>query len=144
MYDLVLTEDGKDFASVDGFETAILVSIFTDARASASEVPDPFKRRGWLGNLLTFEEGIELGSKLWLLDQSRITATEINQARAFTVEALRRFTADRLITGLEVDVSQLSARAIRIRITFFNEDNEIERVSVLWRRTSRSSFRPLT
>ncbi|GAF89679.1 unnamed protein product, partial [marine sediment metagenome] len=45
LYDLVIDEEQSDFASVNGFETAIPVSLFTDSRAPSSIVPDATRRR---------------------------------------------------------------------------------------------------
>ena len=42
IYDIPLNGDGNDLATVDGLETAIVVSLFTDSRASSGNVPDDF------------------------------------------------------------------------------------------------------
>ena len=69
-FDLVI-ENG-DFKNEEGFDTAIWVSLFTDARASESQVLIPENRRGWLGNLVSDVEERQLGSFLWLVEQRKL------------------------------------------------------------------------
>jgi len=83
IYDINIDTDG-DFVKVDGFETAILMSLFGEVRADESEVRQPELRRGWIGNELNEEEGYEIGSKLWLLFQARATQQTLNRAIDFT------------------------------------------------------------
>lgn len=64
----VLTILGDDLEGDPGLETAVLISLFTDARATDEDVlPDNSgDRRGWWADN-------ELGSKLWLLGRSKNT-----------------------------------------------------------------------
>ena len=135
-YDIPLNADGDDFASADGFESAIPVSLFTDARAPASSVADPKRRRGWVGNLLTIDQDRELGGLLWLYDQGRITATLLNGVRNETLRSLNWMLSDGILTGIEVDVLIESTRAIRVKIRMTGVDNNVDQYSVLWRRTN--------
>lgn len=72
-YDLVIDADNRDLATTDGLESALFVSFFSDRRARPDEVPDPLKRRGWIGDLVSEVPGDLHGSGLWLYEQSRIT-----------------------------------------------------------------------
>jgi phage gp46-like protein len=69
-WDFRLDANG-DIETEDAFDAAIIVSLFTDARADESEVFLPQMRRGWIGNEAT--PGVEMGSKLWLYHQSKLT-----------------------------------------------------------------------
>jgi len=73
LYDINLDAQG-DIETADFFDTSILYSIFGERRANKDEVLDARFRRGWIGS-----EGkdFENGSKLWLFEQSRITATNL-------------------------------------------------------------------
>ncbi len=73
IYDLVIDEAGRDLGTTDGYETALFCSLFSDRRAAADEVADPFKRRGWIGNLTAATAGDNYGSGLWLYEQRRAT-----------------------------------------------------------------------
>jgi phage gp46-like protein len=84
-YDLTIGSDG-DIEKVNSFDTAILLSVFGSfRRASATEQSDPSKRRGWMGNQF---QKVELGSKLWLLYQARLTNKTINDARTYLNQCL--------------------------------------------------------
>ena len=135
-YDIQLNANGDDFASAEGFESSIPVSLFTDARAPASSVPDPKRRRGWVGNILTIDQNRELGGLLWLYEQGRITATLLNGIRNAVLRSLNWKLTDGMLTGLEVDVFVESTRAIRINILAIGIDNNVDQYSVLWRRTN--------
>ena len=69
-YDIQIGDDG-DLVTSDSFDTAILMSLLMDQRATASEVAASQLRRGWIGNEAT--PGIEMGSKIWLYSQARNT-----------------------------------------------------------------------
>jgi len=86
IYDIKIGDDG-DIETEDAFDTAILVSLFTDRRATGAEVPRSPRRRGWIGNEST--PGIEIGSKLWLFEQARITATTLSRIADAAQESLQ-------------------------------------------------------
>lgn len=103
MYDVKLTSDydisidaNGDIKTEDAFNTAILMSLFCERRASASEMPDALRRRGWIGNTDDFE----IGSKLWLYEQARkSTATDLN-INAEVLNALSWFVEDNLLESI--------------------------------------------
>jgi phage gp46-like protein len=67
--DLALAPSGA-VAREDGLRTAILLSLFLDARAGEEDpLPDPLNRdrRGWVGDVLAPTAGDRIGSRLWLL-----------------------------------------------------------------------------
>lgn len=74
LYDIQFDFAG-DIETDDFFDTAILVSFFADRRASASEVPEPQRRRGWIGS--ESSPGVKRHSKIWLFEQSRVTRTSL-------------------------------------------------------------------
>lgn len=71
----------------DGLETLVLQILFTDARADESDVlPDGTNdRRGWPGDTFADEPW---GSKLWLLDRSKLTTDVRNKAVTYAQTAL--------------------------------------------------------
>ena len=133
LYDLQIED--SDFASAGGFETAIPVSLFTDARAPANAVQDPLRRRGWVGNLLG-DIDRELGSLLWLFEQSRLTASTLNELRTAATNALQWLIEDGAAREVDVTVDQPTSRGVRIFIRVTGLDNGVNQFSVLWRRTN--------
>lgn len=73
----------------DGLATLVLQILFTDARADPSDVlPDGTNdRRGWIGDTFADEHW---GSKLWLLDRSKLTTDVRNKAVTYAQTALER------------------------------------------------------
>ena len=87
LYDIQI--DGYDFASSQGFESAVPTSFFSDARASSVYVQEAKNRRGWVGNILYAVDGRELGGLLWILDQARLTQDTVNLAKSFCEDSLQ-------------------------------------------------------
>lgn len=125
-----------DLISEDGLDTALLVSLFTDARASASQVPTPELRRGWMGNTASLVNGRELGGLLWLLDQTKLTQLTLNEAISYARDALAWFTEDGLATKIEVDGDIVPQSGISLAITITTKKGTTEtRFFNLWELT---------
>ncbi len=134
-HDITIGDDG-DVVKTDSFDTALLLSIFCERRADASEVPEPQRRRGWIGNLFG---AVEYGSKLWLLYQARLTVNNVNRARGYLEQALswlvdfgylRRVVVQ---TRRDLDTGSLIAD---IQLQRF-DDKIDERSYTLWDNTGR-------
>lgn len=134
LYDFVI--EGNEFASAGGFETAIPVSLFTDARAPAALVAEPQNRRGWIGNLMTASTMRQLGSILWALDQTRITQETLNLARLEAQSAFQWMLDDGVALGVLIDLSRSSSGGITITIQITDTSNVVSRYQTLWRATN--------
>ena len=102
----------------DGLATLVLQILFTDARADPSDVlPDGTNdRRGWIGDTFADEPW---GSKLWLLDRSKITTDVRNKAVTYAQTALERhlkpdYAKQVVVTGA---IPQLQMLQLDIAIT---------------------------
>lgn len=135
LYDLVV--EGNSFASAGGFETAIPVSLFTDARAPSALVSEPQNRRGWIGNLLTASTMRQLGSILWVLDQARITQETLNVARLAAQDAFQWMIDDGAALSVFVNLTR-SSGGIIIAISITDTSNVVNRYQTLWRSTDAS------
>ena len=83
----VQIEDG-DFILDGGLETAVLISLFSDARVSPDESRDQFNgeiRGFWAEKLI----GFNLGNKVWLLDRSKLTNNVLRLSEQYNKEALQ-------------------------------------------------------
>lgn len=103
--DLALDAGQRDLAVIDGFETAIVTSLFSDRRAAADEVADPMRRRGWIGNLIADTPGDNYGSGLWLYEQSRGTREVCNAIEDEARQALAWMVEERLVKSVAVAVT---------------------------------------
>jgi phage gp46-like protein len=118
LFDLQLGE--SDLQTVDGMETTIAVLLFTDARAASSEVIEPSKRRGWVGNLLAERE---LGGMLWLTEQVRHTQEVQNKIRSWAEDSLQPLKDEGLVSDIIVEVIQKTARLIELSVEIVAKDN---------------------
>lgn len=136
LYDFVV--DGNLFASAGGFETAIPVSLFTDARAPAALVAEPQYRRGWIGNLMTASTMRQLGSILWVLDQTRITQETMNVARLAAQDAFQWMVDDGVALGVLVDIKRNGQSGLIVYIQITDTSNVVSQYQTLWRATDAS------
>jgi len=133
LYDLAVS--GGDFESVDGFDTAVPVSLFTDSRAPAAQVQNAQSRRGWVGNILSVDLGRELGGLLWVLDQARVTDDMLNFARQYAQDSLQWLIDDSQARNVTVSVERCTD-GIEIYITITTADDTVLRYVSLWRNTA--------
>jgi phage gp46-like protein len=140
IYDLVL--EGPDFASAEGFETAIPVSYFTDARAPESQVQEALRRRGWVGNILTVDIERELGGLLWFLEQARNTQDTINFAKSYAENSLQWMLDDGIAKHITITVTKTSDREIRIFTDINITSNTVLHYVTLWRNTDFTRILP--
>jgi phage gp46-like protein len=104
IYDLALDTDTRDMALIDGLESAIMVSLFSDRRAADDEVVDPLKRRGWIGDLVSEVPGDRHGSGLWLYEQRRLSEETIVGLKNEAEASLRWMLDEGLVTTVEASV----------------------------------------
>lgn len=125
--DMVL--DGGDLATTRGLGQSVLVSLFSDARASDEELDevggdDP---RGWWAE----DDGDRFGSKIWLLSRSKIDALTIQRLADYCREALA-WMRDRDVAE-QVNVSvERSAEANRLDVSIEIRRGRARGWSQLW------------
>lgn len=136
IYDIDFGSDG-DFLKTSGFDTAILMSLFMEKRASEAEVLLPQFRRGWWGNELNEVDGYEIGSKLWLLDQVPLTESTVSKAVNFAQDSLSWLKEDGLLKDVTVtgtkdsEDRQITLNINLVRLNGSTEDKFFE----LWDNT---------
>lgn len=109
--DLVFAD--ATLATADDLETAVMVALFTDARArDDDDVPgDPADRRGWWGDALPMTimgrdlTGDRFGSRLWLLERAKQIPETLVLARQYAREALQVFIDVGIAASIEVEAS---------------------------------------
>lgn len=135
LYDITIDDDG-DIASEDNFDTAIIVSLFTDRRASVSEVADARYRRGWVGNE---SNEFEIGSKLFLYFQSRLTNDVLNGVRDAAAEALQWFVDDGLALEIVAAEPVVMPNGLGLDVQIRRATGEVDkRFFKLWNNTGTS------
>lgn len=101
--DLIL--EGQDLARDDGLESAVIVSLFTDRRATPEQIrigDDPADLRGWWGDYRPSVDGDQTGSHLWLLRREKQTSEVLTRARQYAEQALAWMIDDKVAKSITV------------------------------------------
>jgi len=166
MSDLALSFDGEtltsdiafgasDLATDDGLATAVIISLFTDARARPEDLlPDDTRapgetivfgsaggnltryRRGWWGDLVPPPQaadatGHRTGSRLWLLSREKQTAETLHRAEEYAREALQWLIADGVARAVQVEAFIPRAGWLGLRIMIDRPRNH-EQFEYVW------------
>lgn len=128
-FDLVI-EDG-DLATSAGLESPLVVSLFTDRRAYSDEgVPDPLRRRGWLGSTLLPAPDANFGSGLWFYEQARASREVAIGIRSEAESALQWMADENIVdTAVASVVADPAARAMRLIIDLTSPAGEVTRTA---------------
>lgn len=118
-FDLALDATGLDLLRDDGLESAVILSLFADARASAEQAAaygDPLDVRGWWGDYAPTVDGDATGSLLWLLRREKQTTETLARARGWAESALRWLTDDRVASRVTVATSYQARGVLRLDV----------------------------
>lgn len=118
-FDMAL--DGFDLKRDDGLETAVFLSLFTDARATPDVVPAEFTSddlRGYWGDIAG-EEGDRHGSLLWTLTREKQIDSTLTRARQYASEALRWMKQDFVTDRVEVTTTFVARGVMRIIVDIY-------------------------
>jgi phage gp46-like protein len=111
-----LTVLNNDLDRDGGLKTAILISLLSDKRASDFEaLPDvSATMRGWWADALQPDQ---IGSKLWLLERSKLDSRTVELAEHYTRDALQWMIDDGVANKVNVQATILSNETLRILIS---------------------------
>jgi len=116
---------GMDLLADDGLETAVIISLFTDRRASSDQLPPEQAGedlRGYWGDVVPAVEGDHTGSLLWLLQREKQTSQTRSRAEQYCRDALRWMIDDRVSNRIEVSASYVTRGVMRIVIDIYRPD----------------------
>ncbi len=123
-WDLTIDATG-DILTADFFDTAILMSIYAEKRASESEVPESRFRRGWIGNE-SFTDDFEIGSKIWLFEQARLDRDTLNGITSAAIEGLQWFLNRGFALNLIVDTVLVEGK-VTLQVDIFRPNSKVDR-----------------
>ena len=140
----VMNEDGLfvwdwnekvgDLNTVDGLETACLVSLFTNARLEESVAQIPMSRSGWIGNIRTAKEPRQLGCKLWSLENARLTTYLLTQRKEACTRAFDWMLKDRIVRNVSAE-SSYNYDNVSDKVELTSRDGSKYEAVYLWRKT---------
>lgn len=122
----------------EGLRTAILISLFTDARARnddplPEEGADP---RGWWGNGFAEVDGDQIGSRLWLLAREKVLSNVLERARDYARESLQWLIRDGICTSIDMQVEAQGNR-LAIGVTLARPSGPArQRYDFVWEATA--------
>lgn len=122
IYDLQIDSVG-DITTDDFFDTSLLYSLFGHRRAASNEVIEPQLRRGWIGNGPDFENG----SKIWLLEQARLTKSNLNRLEDEAEKALQWLVDDDLAVSIDKVEASISLGKVILDITIRRSRDRVSR-----------------
>lgn len=135
--DIAIGTDG-DLLATDGFDTSLDLSLMTNRRADASEVPRAEFRRGWIGDTVSRTDGFEHGSKLWLFEQKRLQTVVVAQIEDAAREALQWLIVIGAAIKVDVTASRTTAQKVQLEIVIFTGNNIVRRYFNIWVGTNAS------
>lgn len=95
-----------DLKECDDLDSAVIISLFTWARAAAGEVDENAPRFGWFGDKIDADSADSTGSKLYLLKRKKITNQTIMDAREYIEQALQWMIEDGVATEISAEVER--------------------------------------
>ena len=126
--DLVLF--GFDLERDDGLETAVIISLFTDRRASAEQIPPEYPQddlRGYWGDITNASATDRTGSLLWLLAREKELPQTLSRAEQYCREALAWMIGDQVSTKIEVSASYISRGWMQLVIDIYRPTGQAVR-----------------
>jgi len=125
--------DANDILADEGLETSVLLSLFTDRRLPSGEAPpdgtdDP---RGWWGDIGD-EDGVQMGSLLWLLWREKVLPSTASKARDYCAQALQWMIDDGIARAVTVDAERGGLYQLSIAIQIVRPDGDSLRYAYLW------------
>lgn len=115
-----------------GLETALLVSLFTDRRATLEQVRaagmDETDLRGWWG-----DEGAEepIGSLVWLLGRAKITPETLTLFRDYALQAWQWLIQDGAAESITVEAERSDVETILLQVVV-KRPQSAESVNFRW------------
>lgn len=103
-----------DLKECDDLDSAVIISLFTWARAAAGEVDENAPRFGWFGDKIDADNTDSTGSKLYLLKRKKITNQTIMDAREYIEQALQWMIEDGVATEINAEVERNSSDVNRV------------------------------
>lgn len=116
----------------DSLKTAVLISLFTDARCEKNELPPgETSLRGFWGDCL-FNENT--GSKLWLLNRTKESNQTLIKVKEYAQDALKWLITDGLAKDVGVNAFYDNKKNLVLNISIYKNDDSIEPITIdnLW------------
>jgi len=122
---------GGALASGDDLASAVLISLFTDRQADDDDIPPDGGNdlRGWWGDA---GEDVPIGSRLWLLDRSKLTPAVANTAKIYIEEALKWLIDDQVALSVSAATVIAGRSQLNAIVTITHRDGSVSALNYNW------------
>ena len=130
-----LSIERNDLKSDEGLRTAIVLSLFTDARVTTEELPPGETwKRGYWADELSDALNDRHGSKLWLLRREKQTQEVAERAKQYAEESLQWLTEDGIAKSVSVMTEWVTRGTLGIAIEIEKPAGDLAqyKFSFLW------------
>ncbi|MDM2832215.1 phage GP46 family protein [Citrobacter sp. Cpo085] len=124
--ELWLTVNGKrvcDSSQLDPLTRAVVISLFTHRRADPDDNADV--PMGWWGDTWPMVANDRYGSKLWLLQRSKLTNALVNTVRTYIRESLQWMLDDGVVSRVDIDVQRTGINELANKIVLWRRDGPV-------------------
>ncbi|MBK3797866.1 phage tail protein [Azospirillum brasilense] len=111
-----------DLTTGDPLVRAVLMSLFTWARAQPGDVLPADRRMGWWGDTFPTVAGDRIGSRLWLLSREKLLPETLRRAREYAEEALAWLVTDGVAQRVEVTADRRGADGLTLTCRIWRRD----------------------
>jgi len=111
--------DDGTFAGAAGFDTAVALSLFTDAPATPAELAKHQReQRGWWADAdqVRDKRRAVMGSKIWLVFPGKLTAETLRKVEGYAADALAWMVERRIAQKIEITAGA-KAGALLLEVT---------------------------
>lgn len=124
--ELWLTVNGKTVSAssqLDPLTRAVVISLFTHRRADPDDNVDV--PMGWWADTWPVVANDRYGSKLWLLQRSKLTNALVNTVRNYLRDALQWMQEDGVVTRIDIDIQRTGINELGNKIVLWRRDGPV-------------------
>ncbi|HHA1285368.1 TPA: phage GP46 family protein [Enterobacter roggenkampii] len=124
--ELWLTVNGKTVSAssqLDPLTRAVVISLFTHRRADPDDNVDV--PMGWWGDTWPVVANDRYGSKLWLLQRSKLTNALVNTVHNYLRDALQWMQKDGVVTRIDIDIQRTGINELGNKIVLWRRDGPV-------------------
>ena len=111
-----------DLTTGDALTRAVLMSLFSWARARPGAVLPADRKMGWWGDTYPTAANDRIGSRLWLLSREKLLPETMRRAREYAQEALAWLVADGVAQRVEVTADRRGTDGLTLTCRIWRRD----------------------
>lgn len=110
-------------SQLDPLTRAVVISLFTHQRADPDDNADV--PMGWWGDTWPMVANDRYGSKLWLLQRSKLTNALVNTVRNYMREALQWMQDDGVVSRIDIEIQRTGINELGNKIVLWRRDGPV-------------------